>query len=265
MTPRIMIVGDSISHGAEGDQTWRHRLSEHLGERDVVVRFVGPWTGTCVLPEPAAGELAQFASGVHTRPGRYPRGGGFGDGLHYARWGRTLNEAKTGIAGAVASCRPDHLMVALGFNDLAWGVSGPAGLLADLETFVRRARQARPRLRFLVADVVRRTPLAAHPHLGALITAYNRALPAAFAAMSTPDSPITPVCLSRLYDPYSDAYDGLHPNPIGELKIAGAFAEAFLATRDEAGARGRPAENAVARLQRARSTRASSQTGSLLS
>ncbi|MFC6081811.1 SGNH/GDSL hydrolase family protein [Sphaerisporangium aureirubrum] len=232
MIPRIMIVGDSISHGAEGDHTWRYRLSQHFGERDVVVRFVGPWTGTWVLPEPGAGELAEFAA-VQERPGRYLRGAGFGDGLHYARWGRRLHEAKDGIRSAVAACRPDHLMVALGFNDLAWGTSGPAELLADLETFVTRARQARPRLRFLVANVVHRTPLDDQPHLGALIGAYNRALPGALAAMSTPVSPITPVDLARLYDPYSDAYDGLHPNAIGELKIAGAFAEAFLAARDE--------------------------------
>ncbi|MBB6472678.1 GDSL-type esterase/lipase family protein [Sphaerisporangium rubeum] len=235
MTPRVMIVGDSISQGAEGDRTWRHRLAEHLGERDVVVRFVGPWTGTWILPDPRGGELAEFAC-VQTRIGRYPRGGGFGDGLHYARWGRTLHEAKDGIAGAVAACRPGHLMVALGFNDLAWGVSGPSGLLADLATFVSRARTARPDLRFLVADVVRRTPLAEHPHLGALIGAYNRALPAALATMSTPSSPVLPVALSARYDPYSDAYDGLHPNPIGEIKIAQTFAEAFLATGDRAAA-----------------------------
>jgi lysophospholipase L1-like esterase len=228
-----MIVGDSISHGAEGDHTWRYRLSQHFGEHDVVVRFVGPWTGTWVPPEPGGGELAEFAHDAQARPGRYPRGAGFGDGLHYARWGRKLHEAKDGIRSAVAACRPDHLLVALGFNDLAWGTSGPAGLLADLEIFVGRARQARPRLRFLIANVVHRTPLDAHPHLGPLITAYNRSLPAALAAMSTPRSPIIPVDLARLYDPYSDAYDGLHPNGIGELKIAGAFAEAFLAARDD--------------------------------
>jgi hypothetical protein len=42
----IMIVGDSISQGGEGDWTWRYRLWEWFRIQDIVVDFVGPFLGT---------------------------------------------------------------------------------------------------------------------------------------------------------------------------------------------------------------------------
>lgn len=42
----MMVVGDSISQGEEGDWTWRYRLWEWLKVQDVVVDFVGPFLGT---------------------------------------------------------------------------------------------------------------------------------------------------------------------------------------------------------------------------
>ncbi|MDH2424468.1 GDSL-type esterase/lipase family protein [Sphaerisporangium sp. TRM90804] len=266
-----MIVGDSISQGAEGDYTWRYRLSRHLAQQDVTARFVGPWNGTWVdeesgpghlpgpAPEPAGfawhpvGAPAEPAGAAHaaSRPGPVrpagtalaaePVRGGYQPGVlfddnHYARWGRLMREAKEGIGGAVAACRPDYLMVALGFNDLAWGVSDPRELLADAVAFVSRAREANPRVQFLFANVVHRTPLADNPHLGDVIAWYNRSLPGALAALSTRRSRIALVDLAALYEPYSDAYDGLHPNGVGEIKIARAFAGVFWSVFDH----GRP-------------------------
>jgi hypothetical protein len=42
----MMVVGDSISQGGEGDWTWRYRLWEWFKFQDVVVDFVGPFLGT---------------------------------------------------------------------------------------------------------------------------------------------------------------------------------------------------------------------------
>lgn len=218
-----MVVGDSISHGLEGDYTWRYRLARHFAGHGVPARFTGPWTGTSALPDLPSEDGAPAAA----PPGGYRPGIGFAGDRHYARWGRLMDEARGNIADVVAALRPDHLMVALGFNDLAWGVSDPERLLAHMAEFVRRARAARPGLRFLVGDVVHRTPLPGLAHLRELTRTYNARLPALLAALSTPDSPVVPVNLSGVYDPYADAYDGLHPNSVGEIKIARAFADAF--------------------------------------
>ncbi|WP_433241104.1 SGNH/GDSL hydrolase family protein [Streptosporangium sp. CA-135522] len=222
----MMIVGDSISQGLEGDYTWRYRLSQNFGGHGFPIRFVGPETGTSVLPaSQPRGYPARTADPVHT--GRYRPGIDFRDHRHYARWGRLLQEAKDNIHDAVVAHKADYLMVELGFNDLAWGVSGPDRLAADLEAFVRCARGANPDIRLLVANVVHRTPLETGPGPADVITSYNEALPARLAAMSTARSPVVLVDLDRDYDPHRDTYDGLHPNDLGEFKIARAFADTF--------------------------------------
>ncbi|WP_169946704.1 GDSL-type esterase/lipase family protein [Microbispora sp. H11081] len=215
-------MGDSISHGLEGDYTWRYRLARHFAARGAPVRFTGPWSGTCALPD-----LAPREGAAATRAGGYRPGTVFPHDLHHARWGGLMDEARGEIADAVAAHRPGLLMVALGFNDLAWGVSGPERLLTHVGEFVRRAREARPDLRFLVADVVRRTPLPHLPHLPEIVETYNARLPGVLAALSTPCSPVVHVGLAAVYDPHADTYDGLHPNSVGEFKIAKAFADAY--------------------------------------
>jgi len=49
----MMVVGDSISQGGEGDWTWRYRLWEWFRKEDVVVDFVGPLLGTRPQAVPA--------------------------------------------------------------------------------------------------------------------------------------------------------------------------------------------------------------------
>lgn len=57
----MMIVGDSLTQGSEGDWTWRYRLWEWLKSQEVLVDFVGPFLGTrpttasldeLIVPEP---------------------------------------------------------------------------------------------------------------------------------------------------------------------------------------------------------------------
>ncbi len=50
---RVMIVGDSMTHGAEGDFTWRYRIWEWFRRENVSVQFVGPYVGTltAVVPQ----------------------------------------------------------------------------------------------------------------------------------------------------------------------------------------------------------------------
>ncbi|MEU8268797.1 GDSL-type esterase/lipase family protein [Sphaerisporangium sp. NPDC049002] len=224
--PNIMIVGDSISQGREGDYTWRYRFWRNLTELGVPARFVGPWAGTWVASAAQPGD-APAHPGDPVHAGRYRRGIAFGGSRHYASWGRRLREARDNIGDAVTAHDAGYLMVALGFNDLAWGVSAPAGLLADAETFITRARDANPDVQLLFANVVHRTPLREHPNLARDITSYNRELSFRLAAMSTARSRTVLVDLGGVYDPYADAYDGVHPNSVGEIKIALAFERVF--------------------------------------
>lgn len=41
----MMVVGDSLSQGEEGDWTWRYRLWEWFNSQELVVDYVGPFLG----------------------------------------------------------------------------------------------------------------------------------------------------------------------------------------------------------------------------
>nr|MDT0665098.1 GDSL-type esterase/lipase family protein [Micromonospora sp. DSM 115978] len=128
---------------------------------------------------------------------------------------------------AVARFRPDVWSVELGFNDLAFGVDSPQDLVADLGVFVAEARAANPDVMFLVANVTQRTPLPLVPLLPVVIADYNARLAAAVAELNAPDSSVWLVDIDAATDPATDTYDGVHPNGLGEHKIARAFADAL--------------------------------------
>lgn len=215
--PRIMVVGDSISHGFEGDFTWRYRLKKHLANSGTGVDFVGPHTGTNALRRVASDGPPRF-------DGRYRKGNTFLDSQHLAQWGWQVNQAKEVIADNVARHAPDVLLVELGFNDLTWGVSGPDGTLASMRTFVENARSANPDVSILIGNVPQRTPLPGRPDIPVTIREYNAKLAAAVPQWSTAASPVAMVDVSSRLVPSHDTYDGVHPNVHGEVVIAKAFA-----------------------------------------
>lgn len=215
--PRIMVVGDSISQGHEGDYTWRYRLKQHLNAKNVSTNFVGPYVGTqrlSVTTPPTA-----FTDGKYG-----PTGTLSFDSGHFAKWGWQAAQARYAIQSAVAADTPDYLLVELGFNDLGWSVSDPDGTLASITELVANARAAKPDIRILIANVVHRSPLVGVGWLDGAITSYNNKLAAAIPGMRTAKSPVHLVDLSADYNYTTDTYDGLHPNFTGEHKIARAFA-----------------------------------------
>jgi hypothetical protein len=42
---RILIVGDSMTQGREGDYTWRYRIWDWFQEQGIAATFVGPYIG----------------------------------------------------------------------------------------------------------------------------------------------------------------------------------------------------------------------------
>ncbi|WIN00493.1 GDSL-type esterase/lipase family protein [Actinoplanes oblitus] len=215
---KIMVVGDSISQGLEGDWTWRYRLYQHLVAAGAGADFVGPYTGTTKTPS--------------TPPvfnGAYRNHIGF-DSAHFAQWGRQAHQAMNDVRAQVSTYQPDYLLVELGFNDLGWGVSNPDGLIADIKTLIAQARAGRAGVKVLVANVPHRSPLTQLPQLDAVISEYNGKLGAALASVSTAASPVALVDISTGYAYATDAYDGLHPNSNGEYKIARAFANVLAGT-----------------------------------
>lgn len=205
---KLMVVGDSISHGREGDWTWRYRLWEWLRHERVSFCFVGPYKGTVPPDDPEPPRPPPLASDP-PRPGSLRTTGGYARGVspaflansdHFSASGRQAMQAKELVAEQVAAYQPDVCLVELGFNDLAWWVSGPHDTLASMKRLVDQARSVKPDLRFAVANVPHRTLLPGREDLARDTDTYNLLLSKAIPAWSTKESPIS---LVRFCENYS--------------------------------------------------------------
>jgi hypothetical protein len=92
-----------------------------------------------------------------------------------------------------------------------------------MEQFVRNAQGAKPGVRVLVANVVHRGPLPGFPELPTTISTYNTLLPQAIFRLDPSGQKVEMVNLDSNYNYLSDTYDDLHPNGVGEYKIARQF------------------------------------------
>jgi hypothetical protein len=119
------------------------------------------------------------------------------------------------------------ILLELGYNDLAFGVSDPNGLLDDLQSVIAGARAASPDVSVLVGNLVHRDPAVEGSNVASEISTYDSELPGELSSLSTPDSPLFTVDLASAYHAPQDTWDGLHPNSFGEFALAGAFASAL--------------------------------------
>ncbi len=236
-TPKkVMIVGDSMTQGAEGDWTWRYRLWQWFRNQHIDVDFVGPYKGTKNPVAPAAparpplqGENQESSLDDPPVSGAYATGVSPDfDRDHFAVWGRQVAQDKKLIGKMVAQYQPDLVLVGLGFNDMGWFVSGADGTLDSMKDLIENARDAKPGVRFAVANVPQRSFIGGREDLPVTTADYNDKLGRAVSSWSTPASRVELVDWAGAYDCGAArcpaGYDGLHPNALGEFQIARAFA-----------------------------------------
>lgn len=237
---KFLIAGDSISHGMEGDWTWRWRLNSWLGQNHDI-EFVGPYTGThgptpntAAYPAPPlfAGESSPETPSVQ---GLYADGvpAGFAQQGHGAWWGRQAAQVRYTIRDWVSTYQPDYLLILLGFNDLGWFVSGPEGLIGSMGALVEAAREAKSNIKILIGNVVDREFIDGRQDLVDNTARYNQVLKSTMPNWFRWESPLTYVDVNSNYNcrpgGCPDGYDGLHPNSLGEYHIAEAFAKSLKA------------------------------------
>jgi len=201
---RVLLFGDSITQGRPGDWTWRYRLWQELRKEGAEVDLVGP------------AEDLEGGSLAYADP-RFDRD-------HAALWGAPLTPPPYDPTMLGKVYRPDVVVIELGVNDLLSQHEPPADVAASMGDTIEQLRQATPGI-----DVVLVHVPAVHidgvPELNARYDALALQLdtedervvvaPADEGFVSDPSAPGT------------DSYDGLHPNPEGEVKIADSVASAL--------------------------------------
>jgi lysophospholipase L1-like esterase len=194
---RIMLAGDSITQGFDGDYTWRYRLYQELTRLQVPFDFVGPHT------EPYGGSNTYLVGGWDTD--------------HDAKGGTTLGAQNGNITRDMEAYRPDVLVALYGTNDLRLGVT-PDQLMDRWREYVARARAVRPDVTLILGEVTSAYAVGRSES--------NDKLNALAAELTTTESPVLVADLdSPEFDLQRDTYDHTHPTPTGETLIAQRVAE----------------------------------------
>ncbi|MCW2807251.1 MAG: lipolytic protein family [Marmoricola sp.] len=204
---KVLLTGDSITQGFNGDFTWRYRLDKEFIRQGVPVDFVGSRHDPYAKP---GWSSAQYAAPNFDRD-------------HFAQASSTLQAQAARIKDEVTTQQPDLIVLMAGINDLRGGTTA-ATTNARLRTWISRAREARPDVRLVISPVLdAREP--ARPSLSTTISQFDQMLGPTVRALSTPQSPITMADTTRGWSVTTHTSDDLHPSAYGETLIAQRIAE----------------------------------------
>ncbi|MFF8832406.1 GDSL-type esterase/lipase family protein [Streptomyces sp. NPDC015131] len=213
---RFMFVGDSQTIGRAGDYTWRYRMWQHLDTAfPGPYEIVGPRTG---LYETAADAPVshRYADPAFPAPAR----------RHLSGWGEGWLHMAPLIREAVTAQRADVLLVALGLIDLGFYTNSDQ-TSENVHAFVAGARAANPHVRAVLLPVIPNIRARDDAPFAAECARFNELLAKAVADLDEPGSPLLLASVPESYDIDTDTYDGTHPGPTGEHKLAAAFATAM--------------------------------------
>lgn len=213
---RLLPLGDSITHGGQGHASYRYRLWEMLRQAGRHFTFVGTQQSTFGGDPPVLAWYPQYLTGF--------------DRDHEGHWGWRTDQI-TAVAPSVAqSTQPDVVLVHLGTNDI--GQQGAAGVVnadANLRTLIGQLRAERPGVTILLAQVIPIGPGTSYSANAAQVAPLNAAI-AAIAADST--RPASPVLLIDQHTGFELGTmmqsDGLHPDTLGEARMASVWRDALL-------------------------------------
>ncbi|MEU4268672.1 GDSL-type esterase/lipase family protein [Streptomyces sp. NPDC026092] len=213
---RFMFVGDSCTIGRAGDHTWRYRMWQHL-EATLPGRYeiVGPRTE--LYDSGADAPLSHdYADPGFPAPAR----------RHLAGWGEGWLHMAPLIGETVTATGADVLLVSLGLIDLGF-YTNSSQTADNVRAFVAAARAANPHVRFVVMPVIPNVRATYDAPFAAECERFNELLAKAVADLDTAASPLLLATTPESYDLDTDTYDGTHPGPSGEHKLAAAFSSAM--------------------------------------
>ncbi|TPX11678.1 uncharacterized protein E0L32_007657 [Thyridium curvatum] len=235
---RVMVVGDSMSQGQEGDYTWRYRIWQFFQQNGIDVDMVGPYHGT-MPPDAATPSSLPPLHGPSPSPNSPRTTGTYASDVdsaflsncnHFSAWAVAVDKGL--IQGVLQSTPADLILYMLGFNDIGWFYSDAAGTIDNVKKFVTNARAANPDIKIAMANVPQRSFMEGREDLVQNTKVYNTLLANYIPQWSTAQSPIHLVHLQENYDCQPGGCpagsDGLHPNAWGEFQIANAFSHTLV-------------------------------------
>lgn len=215
-TERIMIVGDSISHGSSGDYTWRYRLWNGIQTvRSSGVSLVGIRT--------------DLFDNVNSTSGSQYYGASFTQKSHAAQWGSTFGDENPRVAARVRQTSATVAIVQLGTNDMSYFLT-PSQTVAAADSMISNLRSANPSIDIVLGQVPHAyNPFDSTYRLLSEGAAYASGIRSLATRRSTSTSRIVVADTRTNWDAAYHTYDGVHPNPAGEGILASAYLRALKA------------------------------------
>jgi acyl-CoA thioesterase I len=199
---RIMPLGDSITEAAAGHNSYRRDLFFNLTGAGCQIDFVGSQTGVYGAPSAPNGDFDQN---------------------HEGHWGWRIDQIASQVEHYVAVASPDIVLIHLGSNDIFQG-EHPANVAEELNDLIDRIRQTRPYTTIILAKLIPSF------YRSEGINALNAMIDSVVSNRPSFYPPIIVVDQASWYQ-LSDNYDGVHPAPSGEAKLAARWSEAILSLR----------------------------------
>ncbi|MGB7313030.1 MAG: LamG-like jellyroll fold domain-containing protein [Nodosilinea sp.] len=203
----IVTIGNSITQAASGFNSFRRDLWNLLTQAGYNIDFVGSENRTkdnTSFPDPSF------------------------DADHEGHWGWRTDEIINGRSGEgqladwLLGYTPDIALVHLGSND-ALQSNSTVSTVNELNQVIDILRQDNPNVTVFVAQLIPTTGSSANQRINDL----NSAIPALVTDKDTSNSRVILVDQNTGFNAFTDTYDGIHPNPSGEAKMAQRWFDAL--------------------------------------
>jgi lysophospholipase L1-like esterase len=188
---RILPMGDSVTSSFSPHDSYRFWLWNRLVNAGYNVDFVGTQTGVVGGP---------------------PTDTNF-DQDHEGHPGWTTQDGVENVDSIIAATQPDIVLLDLGANDLAQGITIPT-TIANLQTIIDHFQAANPNVVVLLAEPT--------PFVG-MNRQWMSQLRSAIRKLVKHETHVRDVNLWGGFNVRKDTFDGMHPNESGEKKIAKDF------------------------------------------
>ncbi|AFY58916.1 hypothetical protein Riv7116_6589 [Rivularia sp. PCC 7116] len=203
---KIVTIGDSITQAENGYNSYRKELWELLNEAGYNVDFVGS-------------------------ENRNKDGGNFEDRSfdpdHEGHWGWRIDEIINGRGGDnlsdwLTGYTPDVALIHLGSNDAIQSNSAVSSV-EELKQVIDILRQDNPNVTIFLSQLIP----AVNGGFNNRIQQLNSLIPGIVADKNQANSPVILVDQNSGFNANTDTYDGVHPDPSGEAKMAQKWFDAL--------------------------------------
>jgi lysophospholipase L1-like esterase len=189
--PKIMPLGDSITEGWSGRDSYRPWLWNMLANAGYVVDFVGNRTG--------------IANGLTPPHPNY-------DQNHQGTSGWRADQIQANIVSWANQNKPDVVLLHIGTNDINQGQSNTS-TETEIRGIIDNLRSVVPNVKILLAQII---PYTVNQ---SAVADLNNRIANIVTSKTTGQSPITKVDQNTGFNT-ANLWDGIHPNATGEQFMA---------------------------------------------